>query len=81
MIMLVCVFTVALNYQKICSSISKWSRGHLLYQVHVWDTSSSQLVQRVPAGGVVVDTCTLRLNQQTYLAALTEKTLRIHRWC
>nr|XP_022328397.1 E3 ubiquitin-protein ligase RFWD3-like isoform X1 [Crassostrea virginica] len=49
--------------------------------VHVWDTSSSQLVQRVPAGGVVVDTCTLRLNQQTYLAALTEKTLRIHRWC
>lgn len=49
--------------------------------VHIWDTSSSQLVQRLPAGGVVVDTCTLRLNQQTYLAALTEKNLKVYRWC
>lgn len=51
------------------------------FQVHIWDTSSSQLVQRLPAGGVVVDTCTLRLNQQTYLAALTEKNLKVYRWC
>ncbi|XP_062576886.1 E3 ubiquitin-protein ligase RFWD3-like, partial [Saccostrea cucullata] len=49
--------------------------------VHIWDTSSGQLVQRLPAGGIVVDTCAMSINQQTYLAALTEKNLKIHRWC
>ncbi|KAJ8298797.1 hypothetical protein KUTeg_022857, partial [Tegillarca granosa] len=41
--------------------------------VHVWDTSTGQLKQQLHTGGIVVDLCSINVNQQTYLAALTSK--------
>ncbi|KAK3102173.1 hypothetical protein FSP39_009342 [Pinctada imbricata] len=48
--------------------------------VHLWDSGTGQLKQRLHTGGVVVDICPISANQQLYLAALTEKHLRIMKW-
>ncbi|KAL3841397.1 hypothetical protein ACJMK2_019549 [Sinanodonta woodiana] len=48
--------------------------------VHIWDTGTGQMKQRLPAGGVVVDTCAININNQLYLAALTDKQLKIFKW-
>ncbi|KAK7099177.1 hypothetical protein V1264_003359 [Littorina saxatilis] len=47
---------------------------------HLWDTGTSQLVQRLPCQGVPVDFSTFTHNNKTYLAALTDKFLKLHRW-
>lgn len=51
-----------------------------LFQVHVWDTSTGQLKQQLHTGGIVVDLCSINVNQQTYLAALTSKLVKIFKW-
>ncbi|OWF50554.1 E3 ubiquitin-protein ligase RFWD3-like isoform X1 [Mizuhopecten yessoensis] len=48
--------------------------------MHVWDCGTSQMSQRIHTGGVVVDICAVRSNQNDYVAALTEKQVKIHRW-
>ncbi|XP_033752324.1 E3 ubiquitin-protein ligase RFWD3-like isoform X2 [Pecten maximus] len=48
--------------------------------MHVWDCGTSQMSQRLHTGGVVVDICAVRSNQHDYVAALTEKQVKIHKW-
>ena len=52
----------------------------LPFQIHMWDSGTGQLKQRLHAGGAVVDMCSISANQQLYLAALTEKHLRVLKW-
>ncbi|XP_060082896.1 E3 ubiquitin-protein ligase RFWD3-like [Ylistrum balloti] len=48
--------------------------------MHVWDCGTNQMSQRLHTGGVVVDICAIRSNQKDYVAALTEKQVKIHKW-
>ncbi|XP_067090689.1 E3 ubiquitin-protein ligase rfwd3.S isoform X2 [Osmerus mordax] len=46
----------------------------------VWDASSGALVQKLPADLPVLDICPFEVNQDSYLASLTEKMLKIYKW-
>lgn len=48
--------------------------------MHVWDCGTNQMSQRLHTGGIVVDICAVRSNQHDYIAALTEKDVKIHKW-
>lgn len=48
---------------------------------HIWDTATSRLMQRLPCEGMAVDFSTFTISNTTYLTALTERTLKVHRWC
>ncbi|XP_052215341.1 E3 ubiquitin-protein ligase RFWD3-like isoform X2 [Dreissena polymorpha] len=48
--------------------------------VHVWDSATGQLTQRLMTGGVTVDLCTFNINNTTYLAALNDKVCKIYKW-
>ncbi|XP_076471865.1 E3 ubiquitin-protein ligase rfwd3.L-like isoform X2 [Babylonia areolata] len=47
---------------------------------HMWDTGTSQLVQRLPCQGVPVDFSSFPHNHCSFLATLTDKCLKVHRW-
>ncbi|KAL8584813.1 hypothetical protein ACOMHN_037518 [Nucella lapillus] len=47
---------------------------------HIWDAGSSQLVQRLPCQGVPLDFSPFPYNHTPYLAALTDKCLKLHHW-
>ncbi|XP_004600932.1 E3 ubiquitin-protein ligase RFWD3 isoform X1 [Sorex araneus] len=46
----------------------------------LWDAGSGTLLQELQAGHPVLDICSFEVNQSSYLAALTEKTVHIYRW-
>ena len=46
----------------------------------MWDCGTGEVTQTIPAGGIVVDICSTKMNQSTSLCALTDKHLRVHRW-
>ncbi|KAG9280913.1 E3 ubiquitin-protein ligase RFWD3 isoform X2 [Astyanax mexicanus] len=46
----------------------------------VWDASSGALLQKLPADLPVLDICSFEMNQEHYLASLTEKMLKIYKW-
>lgn len=46
----------------------------------VWDASSGSLLQKLPADLPVLDICPLSVNGEHFLAALTEKMLKVYRW-
>ena len=48
--------------------------------LQVWDASSGALVQKLPADLPVLDICPFEVNQDSYLASLTEKMLKIYKW-
>lgn len=49
--------------------------------LHIWDNGNSQLKQRLRTDGAVLDICAIRTNHTTYLAALTDKILKVFKWC
>ncbi|XP_067655672.1 E3 ubiquitin-protein ligase rfwd3.S-like [Haliotis asinina] len=49
--------------------------------IHIWDCSSGQQCQRISTGAFVVDLTTFAVNSQHFLVALTEKMLKVHKWC
>ena len=49
-------------------------------QVHVWDTSNGQLKQKLPVSGAPVDICPFKVNENDFLAALTEKYVSVFKW-
>ena len=51
------------------------------FQLHIWDNGNSQLKQRLRTDGAVLDICAIRTNHTTYLAALTDKILKVFKWC
>ncbi|XP_076863498.1 E3 ubiquitin-protein ligase rfwd3.S [Brachyhypopomus gauderio] len=46
----------------------------------VWDAGSGALFQKLPADLPVLDICPFEMNQENYLASLTEKMLKIYKW-
>lgn len=46
----------------------------------VWDASSGSLLQKLPADLPVLDISSLSINGEHFLAALTEKMLKVYRW-
>lgn len=50
------------------------------FQVHLWDSGTGQLVQRLLTGGVTVDMCSFNINNTTYLATLTDKQCKVFKW-
>ncbi|KAL0968108.1 hypothetical protein UPYG_G00262510 [Umbra pygmaea] len=46
----------------------------------VWNATSGSLIQKLPADLPVLDICPYESNQSSYLAALTEKMLKIYKW-
>ncbi|XP_060588595.1 E3 ubiquitin-protein ligase RFWD3-like [Ruditapes philippinarum] len=48
--------------------------------VHLWDSATGQLSQRLITGGVTVDMCSMNINNTSYLAALTDKQLKVYKW-
>ncbi|XP_061078169.1 E3 ubiquitin-protein ligase RFWD3 [Conger conger] len=46
----------------------------------VWDASTGALIQKLPADLPVLDICPFEVNQDSYLASLTEKMLKIYKW-
>lgn len=46
----------------------------------VWDAGSGALLQKLPADLPVLDICSFEMNQEHYLASLTEKMLKIYKW-
>ncbi|KAJ7998023.1 hypothetical protein DPEC_G00218240 [Dallia pectoralis] len=46
----------------------------------VWDAKSGSLIQKLPADLPVLDICPFEVNQENYLASLTEKMLKIYKW-
>lgn len=48
--------------------------------VHVWDSGTGQLVQRLLTGGMTVDMCSFNINNSTYLATLTDKQCKVFKW-
>ncbi|XP_072529844.1 E3 ubiquitin-protein ligase rfwd3.S [Salminus brasiliensis] len=46
----------------------------------VWDAGSGALLQKLPADLPVLDICHYEMNQEHYLASLTEKMLKIYKW-
>ncbi|XP_048885976.1 E3 ubiquitin-protein ligase RFWD3 isoform X2 [Brienomyrus brachyistius] len=46
----------------------------------VWDASSGALIQKLPADLPVLDICPFDVNQDSFLASLTEKMLKIYKW-
>ncbi|KAL4225243.1 RING finger and WD repeat domain-containing protein 3 [Mactra antiquata] len=48
--------------------------------VHIWDSGSGQLSQRLLISGAAVDMCSFIINNITYLAILTDKQLKIFKW-
>ncbi|XP_071122064.1 E3 ubiquitin-protein ligase rfwd3.S-like isoform X1 [Mytilus edulis] len=49
--------------------------------LHIWDCGKSQLKQRLRTDGAVLDICAIKTNNMTYLAALTDKILKVFKWC
>lgn len=49
--------------------------------LHIWESGSGQLKQRLRTDGAVLDICAIRTNQMTFLAALTDKILKVFKWC
>ncbi|KAK6192096.1 hypothetical protein SNE40_003635 [Patella caerulea] len=48
--------------------------------VHTWDSISGKQLQRISSGGVPVDITSIQLNDRKYLAALTDKHVKIFKW-
>ncbi|XP_053385087.1 E3 ubiquitin-protein ligase RFWD3-like isoform X2 [Mercenaria mercenaria] len=48
--------------------------------VHIWDSGSGQLSQRLATGGVTVDMCSMNINNTMYLATLTDKLCKVYKW-
>ncbi|XP_035251709.1 E3 ubiquitin-protein ligase RFWD3 isoform X3 [Anguilla anguilla] len=46
----------------------------------VWDASTGALLQKLPADLPVLDICPFEVNQDSYLASLTEKMLKVYKW-
>uniref|UniRef100_A0A8C9RBK1 RING-type E3 ubiquitin transferase n=1 Tax=Scleropages formosus TaxID=113540 RepID=A0A8C9RBK1_SCLFO len=46
----------------------------------VWDAGTGALIQKLPADMPVLDICPFEVNQNYYLASLTEKMLKIYKW-
>ncbi|XP_066098979.1 E3 ubiquitin-protein ligase RFWD3 isoform X2 [Saccopteryx bilineata] len=46
----------------------------------LWDAGSGSLLQNLPADQPVLDICPFEVNQSSYLATLTEKTVQIYKW-
>ncbi|XP_062858710.1 E3 ubiquitin-protein ligase RFWD3 [Trichomycterus rosablanca] len=46
----------------------------------VWDAGSGTLLQKLPADLPVLDICPFQINQEHYLASLTEKMIKIYKW-
>ncbi|KAJ8252573.1 hypothetical protein COCON_G00218850 [Conger conger] len=46
----------------------------------VWDAGTGALIQKLPADLPVLDICPFEVNQDSYLASLTEKMLKIYKW-
>lgn len=46
----------------------------------VWDSGTGSLLQKLPADLPVLDLCPLEVSGEHYLAALTEKMLKLYRW-
>ncbi|XP_030622349.1 E3 ubiquitin-protein ligase RFWD3 [Chanos chanos] len=46
----------------------------------VWNAGSGSLLQKLPADLPVLDICPFEINHGSYLAALTEKMLKIYKW-
>ncbi|XP_074660083.1 E3 ubiquitin-protein ligase rfwd3.L-like [Tubulanus polymorphus] len=63
--------------------------GHLLVcagdeasgKSFIWDASTGEIIQRLDNGGVpVLQSCAYTLNNQHFLASLTERNLRVFKW-
>ncbi|XP_013408860.1 E3 ubiquitin-protein ligase RFWD3 [Lingula anatina] len=46
----------------------------------VWDAGTGLVTQKLPSTGPVLDVCTFMANGQQYLATLTEKLIKVHKW-
>lgn len=46
----------------------------------VWDAGSGNLLQRLPADLPILDICPFQINQEHYLASLTEKMIKTYKW-
>lgn len=51
-----------------------------LLQLHVWDAHSGSLKQRIACMEGVCDICSFDIGSNSYLAALTEHSVRLHKW-
>ena len=50
------------------------------FQLQIWDCSSGLLKRKIPTHHPVIDVCALSVNDEHYLAALTDKVIRLHKW-
>ncbi|XP_041367491.1 E3 ubiquitin-protein ligase RFWD3-like [Gigantopelta aegis] len=48
--------------------------------LQIWDSGTGQLIQQLQCQGLVVDVVMIHVNHTTYLLALTDKHLKVHKW-
>lgn len=54
--------------------------GFVFFQLQIFDCSSGVLKKNIPTHQPVVDVCHVTVQGEHYLAALTDKVIRLHKW-